>query len=95
VRELRVNFDDMEITGACYEASARSLAGSASAGGGRSFQPSAAAVHAVHTAAATTRAALSARTTATGLRVAEANARYVEDDNESTTKLDAVDPQVV
>ncbi|MFZ3272624.1 MAG: hypothetical protein WA285_29095, partial [Mycobacterium sp.] len=66
-----------------------------SVGAGRSFQPSAAAVQVVHAGAATTRAALSARTTATGARVAEADALYVENEAESVAKLDAVNPQAV
>ena len=62
--------------------------------GGR-FSPSAAAVQVVHAGAATTRAALSARTEATGVRIAEADALYVENEAESAAKLDAVDPRVV
>jgi hypothetical protein len=50
-------------------------------------------VQAVHAGAATTRAALSARTAATGVGALEANALYVENEAQSATKLDAVDPQ--
>ena len=39
--------------------------------------------------------ALSARTEATGVRIAEADALYVENEAESASKLDAVDPRVV
>lgn len=46
--ELRVNVDDVQVTAACYQASAGRLADGAPAGAGRSFQRSAAAVQAVH-----------------------------------------------
>ena len=88
--ELRVNVDDVQGTAACYQVAAGRLAGGAPAGAGRSFQPSAAAVQAVHAGAAMTRAALSARTAATGVRVAAADARYVENEAESAAKLHAV-----
>jgi hypothetical protein len=42
-----------------------------------------------------TRAALSARTAATGIRVTEANARYLQDEAESATKLHAVCSEAV
>jgi hypothetical protein len=93
VGELRVNVDDVQGTAAYYQASAGRLAGGTSTGAGRSFQPSAAAVQAVHASAATTRAALSARAAATGVRVAEADARYVENEAESAALLHAVDPR--
>ena len=93
--ELRINVDDVQATAASYQASAGSLAGGGSAGGGQSFQPTAAAVQAVHAGAATTRAALSARTAATGVGVLEANTLYVENEVESAAKLHAVDPQAV
>lgn len=95
MRELRVSVDVVHLTAASYQASAGKLAGGVSASAGRSFQPSAAAVQVVHAGAATTRAALSARTEATGVRIAEANALYVENEAESAAKLDAVDPRVV
>ena len=95
MRELRVSVDDVHLTAASYQASAGKLAGGASASAGRSFQPSAAAVQAVHAGAAMTRAALSARTAATGVRVTEANARYLQSEAESATKLHAVCSQAV
>jgi hypothetical protein len=95
VGELRVNVDDVRVTAACYQASAGRLAGGGSAGAVPSFQPTAAAVQAVHAGAATTRATLSARTAATGFGVLEANALYVENEAESAAKLHAVDPQAV
>jgi hypothetical protein len=95
VAELRVNVDDVQVTAAYYQASAGRLAGGTSTGAGRSFQPSAAAVQAVHAGAAMTRAALSARTAATGVRVAAADARYVVNEAESAAKLHAVSPQAV
>ena len=95
VGELRVNVDDVQGTAVCYQASAERLADGTSIGAGRSFQPSATAVQAVHAGAAMTRAALSARTAATGLRFAEADARYVENEAESAAKLRAVSPRVV
>jgi hypothetical protein len=99
VDELRVNVDDVQVTAACYQASAQRLAGGAPAGApasaGRSFQPSAAAVQAVHAGVATTRAVLSARTADTGVRVAAADARYVENETESAAKLHTVGSQVV
>jgi hypothetical protein len=94
VGELRVNVDDVQVTVVRYQASAGSLAGGASVGAGRSSQPSAAAVQAVHAGAATTRAVLSARTAATGDGIAAADARYAENEAESAAKLRAVDPQV-
>ena len=93
--KLRVSADDVQITAAYYQASAGNLAGGTLTGAGRSFQPSAAAVQAVHAGAAMTRAALSARTAATGVRVTEANARYLQNEAESATKLRAVCPQAV
>ena len=97
--ELRVSADDVQITAAYYQASAGKLAGGTLTGAGRSFQPSvqpsAAAVRAVHAGAAMTRTALSARTAATGVRVTEANARYLQNEAESATKLHAVRPQAV
>jgi hypothetical protein len=95
VGELRVNVDDVQVTAACYQASASRLAGVESADAGRSFQPTAAAVQAVHAGAATTRAVLSARVAATGAKIAEADARYVENEAESAAKLHAVDPQAM
>jgi hypothetical protein len=95
VGELRVNVEDVQVTAACYQASAAGLTGGASSGAGWSFQPSAAAVQAVHAGAAVTRAALSARTAATGVRVTEANARYLQNEAESATKLHSVCPQAV
>lgn len=95
MRELRVNVDDIQVTAACYQASAGRLAGGTSTGAGRSLQPSAAAVQAVHAGAAMTRAALSARTAATGVRVAEADARYVQNEAESAAKVHAVGPQAI
>jgi hypothetical protein len=95
VGELRVNVDDVQATAASYQASAGRLTGGDSAGAGQSFQPTAAAVHAVHAGAATTRAALSARTAVTGVGVREANALYVENEAESAAKLHAVDSQAV
>jgi hypothetical protein len=74
VGKLRVSADDVQITADYYQASAGKLAGGTLTGAGRSFQPSAAAVQAVHAGAAMTRAALSARTAATGVRVTDANA---------------------
>ncbi len=93
--ELRVSADDVQATAAYYQASAGRLADGTSTGVERSFQPSAAAVQAVHAGAATTRAALSARTAATGVRVAEADARYVQNEGESAAKLHALGPQAV
>lgn len=93
--KLRVSADDVQITAAYYQASAGKLAGGTLTGAGRSFQASAAAVQAVHAGAAMTRAALSARTAATGVRVTEANARYLENEAESATKLHAVRSQAV
>jgi hypothetical protein len=95
VGELRVDVDDVQVTAASYQASAGRLAGSGSAGARRSFQPTAAAVQAVHASAATTRAALSARAADTGIRVAEADARYAQNETESAAKLHAVGPQAV
>jgi hypothetical protein len=95
VGKLRVSADDVQATAAYYQASAVRLAGGTSTGAGRSFQPSAAAVRAVHAAAAMTRAALSARTAATGVRVTEANARYLQNEAESATKLHAARPRAV
>lgn len=89
--ELRVNVDDVQATSASYQASAGRLAGGGSAGAGQPFQPTAAAVQTVHAGAATTRAALSARTAATGAGVLEANALYVENEAESAAKLHALD----
>lgn len=93
--ELRVDFDDVQFTAAYYQASAGKLAGGTSTGAGRSFQPSAAAVQAVHAGAAMARAAVSARTAATGGRVTEANARYLQNEAESAAKLHAVRPEAV
>lgn len=93
--ELGVNVDDVQSTAAHYQASAGRLAGGAPAGAGLLFQPTAAAVQEVHAGAATTRAVLSARTAATGFRVAAADARYVENEAESAAKLHAVGSQVV
>jgi hypothetical protein len=95
VGELRVDVDDVQVTAAYYQVSAGRLAGGTSTGAGRSFQASAAAVQAVHAGAAMTRAALSARTAATGVRVAEADAGYVQNEAESAAKLRAVGPQAV
>jgi hypothetical protein len=95
VSKLRVSADDVQITAAYYQASAGRLAGGTSTGVRRSFQPSAAAVRAVHAGAAMTRAALSARTAATAVRLTEANARYLRNEAESATKLHAVRPQAV
>jgi hypothetical protein len=95
VGKLRVSADDVQATAAYYQASAGKLAGGTLTGAGRSFQPSAAAVQAVHAGAAMTRAALSARTAATGVRVTEANTRYLQNEAESATKLHAVCPQAV
>jgi hypothetical protein len=95
VNELRVNVDDVQATAASYQASAARLAGGGSAGAGQSFQPTAAAVQAVHAGAATTRAALSARTAATGVGVLEADALYVENEAESAAKLHSVDCQAM
>jgi hypothetical protein len=95
VSELRVNVDDVQGTAAYYQASAGRLAGGTPTGAGRSFQPSTAAVQAVHAGAAMTRAALSTRTAATGLRLSEADARYVETEAESAAKLHAVSPRVL
>jgi hypothetical protein len=95
VNELRVNADDVQATAASYQASAARLAGGSSAGAGQSFQPSAAAVQAVHAGAATARAVLSARTATTGVGVLEANALYAENEAESAAKLRTVAPQAV
>jgi hypothetical protein len=99
VSKLRVSADDVPITAAYYQASAGRLACGTSTGARRSFQPSvqpsAAAVRAVHAGAAMTRTALSARTAATGVRVTEANARYLQNEAESATKLHAVCSQAV
>ena len=93
--QLRVSADDVQATAAYYQASAGRLADCTSTGVEWSFQASAAAVQAVHAGAAMTRAALSARTAATGVRVTEANARYLQNEAESATKLHAVRPQAV
>jgi hypothetical protein len=93
VRELRVDVDDVQVAAASYHASAGRLADGTSTGVVQSFQPTAAAVQAVHAGAATTRAALSARTAATGVRVTEADARYVQNDAESAARLNALGPQ--
>lgn len=93
--ELSVNVDDVEVTAACYQASATRLAGGARAGAGRSFQPSAAAVQAVHAGAATTRAALSARAADTGVRLAATDAGCVENEAQSAAKLYAAGSQVL
>lgn len=95
MNELRVNADDMQATAASYQASAAGLAGGSSAGAGQSFQPSAAAVQAVHAGAATARAVLSARTTATGDRIAAADALYAENEAESAAKLHSLDSRAV
>lgn len=92
---FRVDVDDVQVTAACYQVSAGRLSGGAPAGVEQTLQPSAAAVHAVHAGAATTRAALSARTAATGVRVAVADARYVENEAESAATLHVVGSQVV
>jgi hypothetical protein len=94
VEELRVNVDDVQVTAACYQAAAGRLIGSVPVGAGQSFQPSAAAVQAVHAGAATARAVLAARTTATADNVAAADAHYVENEAESAAKLRAVSPRV-
>jgi hypothetical protein len=95
VNELRVNVDDVRATASSYQASTGRLAGGGSAGAGQSFQPTTAAVQAVHAGAAMTRTALSARTAATGVGILEANALYIENEAESAAKLRAVDPQAV
>jgi hypothetical protein len=95
MRELRVNVDDVQATAAYCQASAGKLAGGTSTIAGPSFQPSAAAVQAVHAGAAMTRAALSARTSGTGVRVTEANACYLQNEAQSAIKLHAVYPQAV
>jgi hypothetical protein len=87
VEELRVNINDVQTTATCYQMSAETPAGDVPAGAGRSFQPSAAAVQAVHAGAVTTRAALAARTAATGDSVAAAGACYVENEAESAAEL--------
>jgi uncharacterized protein YaiL (DUF2058 family) len=91
---LRVNVKDVHATVAHYRASAGRLASGVPTGAGQSFQPSAAAVQAVHAGAATARAVLLARMTATADRVAAADAHYVENEAESAAKLHAVDPRV-
>ena len=93
--KFRASADDIQTTAAYYQASAGRLAGGTSTGAGQSFQPTAAAVRAVQTGAAVTRAALSARTAATGFRVAAGDARYLQNETESAAKLHAVCPQVV
>ncbi|MGO9035678.1 hypothetical protein [Mycobacterium sp.] len=93
--KLRVSADDVRATAAYYQASAGRLTGDTSTGAGQSFQPSAAAVQAVHAGTAMTRAALSARTAATGMRVAEADARYLQNEAESAVKLQLVGLQGV
>lgn len=93
--ELRVNVDDVQAMAACYHASAGRLAGGAPAGAGRSFQPSAAAVQAVHAGAAMMRAALAARTAATSVKLVAADACYVEHEAGSAATLHAVGSQVV
>jgi hypothetical protein len=93
--ELRVNVDDVQSTAASYQASSARLATGGLAGPAQSFQPTAAAVEAVHAGAATARAALSARAVATGAKFAAADARYVAKEGESAAKLQAVNPQVV
>ncbi len=93
--EVRVNVDDIQVTAASYQASAGRLTGGGLAGAGRSFQPTAAAVQAVHAGMATTRAVLSARTAATGVKVAAVDARYVENEAESAARLRAVNPRTV
>ena len=93
--EVRVNVDDLQVTANSFQASAGRLASGAPLGAERSFQPSAAAVQAVHACAARTRAALSARVLATGVKVAAADARYVENEAESAAKLRAVGPRDV
>lgn len=93
--EVRVNVDDLQVTAASCQASAGRLAGSQPAGAGQSFQPTTAAVQAVHTGAAATRAVLSARTATTGVKVAAVDARYVDNEADSVARLRAVDPQVV
>ena len=93
--ELRVNVEDVQVTAACYQESAGRLVGGAPAGAGPTFQPSAAAVQAVHASAETTRAALSARTAATGVAVAAADAGYVENEARSAARLHTMGSQVV
>jgi hypothetical protein len=77
-----------------YQASTRKLAGGVPASA-QSFQPTATAVQAVHVGAASTRAALSARTGTTRVRIAEADALYIENEAESAAKFDAVGSQGV
>ena len=85
--ELRVGVDDLGAAANRFEATAGELVGGASAGAGLSCQTSAAAVQAVHADAATTRAALAARMESTGIKVGAANATYVEQEVESTTRI--------
>jgi hypothetical protein len=95
VDELRVNIADVQATAICYRASAETLAADAPSTVGRSFQPSAAAVQAVHAGTAITRAVLSARTLATGIGVAAADACYAKNEAESAAELHTLDSPVV
>jgi hypothetical protein len=95
VGELRVNVDDVQALAVAYQASARGLADDGPAAAGRSFQPTAAVVQAVHAGTATARAALSARAADTGIKVAEADARYAQNEAESAAKLHAASPQAL
>jgi hypothetical protein len=93
--ELRIDIDDVQATAAFYHAQAGELAGNVSVGEGQLFQPSAAAVQAVHGGIATMRTTLSARNATTGVRITKADARYVSNEAESAAELRAVDPRVV
>jgi hypothetical protein len=52
-------------------------------------------VQAVHAGTATARAVLSARAADTGIKVAEADARYAQNEAESAAKLHAASPQAL
>jgi hypothetical protein len=91
---LRVNVDDLQVMATSCQVSAEKLADGGPASPERSFQPSAAAVSAVRAGIGTARAALSARTVVTGVKIAAADARYVEQEAETSARLDAVGSRV-
>jgi hypothetical protein len=87
---LRAATEELHITASGWHALAGELSTTAPAAPGLSFQPSAAAVTAIHAGVAAASEALTARTQITAVKITAAATAYIENEATSAALLDAL-----
>jgi hypothetical protein len=90
VETLRAATEELHITASGWYALAGELSATAPAAPGLSFQPSAAAVAAIHAAVAAASEALTARTQITAVKTTAAATAYTENEATSAAMLEAL-----